>query len=47
MIIHPDVMTPVEIWNLEQSKKLTTFHRPYADLLTRFDVFLIQKDFCS
>ena len=36
----------VEIWNLEQRKKLTTFERPPGRFYPGRGVFLIQKDFC-
>ena len=42
----------VEIWNLEQSKKLTTFERqknlviPPYEFYQAFEVFLIPKNFC-
>ena len=48
-----DALDPtVEIWNLEQSKKLTTFERPKNlvrppyDFYQAFEVFLIPKNFC-
>ena len=43
-----DVMNPtVEIWNLEQRKKLTMFERPIGVFDRGFGVFLVPKDFCS
>ena len=48
-----DALDPtVEIWNLEQSKKLTTFERPknlvrpHYEFYEGFEVFLIPKNFC-
>ena len=48
-----DALDPtVEIWNLEQSKKLTTFERqknlviPPDEFYHAFEVFLIPKNFC-
>merc|ERR1711893_139332 len=46
MIIDPYDPT-VEIWNLEQRKKLTTFERPPGEFYGGFGMFLIQKNFCT